>query len=183
MNGAELNRAIYSEPENVEMSYQQLKAHLRQAEKDRSHTVGYIVFTADSFDKSYTEEERTYVVGSNNKAFIEGMGGYSIYASSLDGSDKNVRLEAYMADEYGGKDGWKIEKCYVKDESNREMLDIIAGKFFIAYAPIESEKLLSMPKDLMKKYEEKFKYPERFYQTDNGIVAKAYKPVSKDMER
>ena len=74
MNGAELNRAIYSEPENVEMSYQQLKAHLRQAEKDRSHTVGYIVFTADSFDKSYTEEERTYVVGSNNKAFIEGMG-------------------------------------------------------------------------------------------------------------
>ena len=54
---------------------------------------------------------------------------------------------------------------------------------FIAYAPIESEKLLSMPKDLMKKYEEKFKYPERFYQTDNGIVAKAYKPVSKDMER
>lgn len=43
MNGAELNRAIYSEPENVEMSYQQLKAHLRQAEKDRSHTVGYIV--------------------------------------------------------------------------------------------------------------------------------------------
>lgn len=144
---------------------------------------GYIVFTADSFDKSYTEEERTYVVGSNNKAFIEGMGGYSIYASSLDGSDKNVRLEAYMADEYGGKDGWKIEKCYVKDESNREMLDIIAGKFFIAYAPIESEKLLSMPKDLMKKYEEKFKYPERFYQTDNGIVAKAYKPVSKDMER
>jgi len=183
MNGAELNRAIYSEPENVEMSYQQLKAHLRQAEKDRSHTVGYIVFTADSFDKSYTEEERTYVVGSNNKAFIEGMGGYSIYASSLDGSDKNVRLEAYMADEYGGKDGWKIEKCYVKDESNREMLDIIAGKFFIAYAPIESEKLLSMPKDLMKKYEDKFKYPERFYQTDNGIVAKAYKPVSKDMER
>ena len=40
-----------------------------------------------------------------------------------------------------------------------------------------------MPKDLMKKYEDKFKYPEHFYQTDNGIVAKAYKPVSKDMER
>lgn len=179
MNGAELNRAIYSEPENVEMSYQQLKAHLRQAEKDRSHTVGYIVFTADSFDKSYTEEERTYVVGSNNKAFIEGMGGYSIYASSLDGSDKNVRLEAYMADEYGGKDGWKIEKCYVKDESNREMLDIIAGKFFIAYAPIESEKLLSMPKDLMKKYKEEFKLPEKFAIDQTGrIIATKFDPES-----
>ena len=160
MNGLPLNRAVYSEPENVEMSYPQLKAHFRQAEK-----------------------ERTYVVSSNNKAFIEGMGGYSIYASSLDGSDKCVRLEAYMADEHGGKDGWKIEKCYVKDDSNREMLDIIAGKFFIAYAPIESEKFLSMPKELARKYEEKFKYPERFYKSMDGIEAKPYKPVSKDMER
>ena len=183
MNGLPLNRAVYSEPENVEMSYPQLKAHFRQAEKERNHTTGYIVFTADSFDKPYTEEQRTYVVSSNNKAFIEGMGGYSIYASSLDGSDKCVRLEAYMADEHGGKDGWKIEKCYVKDDSNREMLDIIAGKFFIAYAPIESEKFLSMPKELARKYEEKFKYPERFYKSMDGIEAKPYKPVSKDMER
>ena len=180
LNGLPLNRAIYSEPENVEMSYQQLKAHLRQAEKDRSHTVGYIVFTADSFDKSYTEEERTYVVGSNNKAFIEGMGGYSIYASSLDGSDKNVRLEAYMADEYGGDNGWKIEKCYVKDESSREMLDIIAGKFFIAYAPFESEKFLSMPNELAQKYKEKFKYPERFSVTDDGIKAEPYTPTEEN---
>lgn len=95
MNGMPLNRAVYSEPENVEMSYPQLKAHFRQAEKERNHTTGYIVFTADSFDKPYTEEQRTYVVSSNNKAFIEGMGGYSIYASSLDGSDKCVRLEAF----------------------------------------------------------------------------------------
>lgn len=170
MNGAELNRAIYSEPENVEMSYQQLKAHLQQAEKDKSHTVGYIVFTADSFDKSYTEEERTYVVGSNNKAFIEGMGGLSIYASSLDGSDKNVRLEAYMADEYGGKDGWKIEKCYVKDESNRKILDIIAGTFFVCYAPVDSEKFLSLPKELAEKYEEYFKEPEWFNTEAGGVM-------------
>ena len=72
MNGMPLNRAVYSEPENVEMSYPQLKAHFRQAEKERNHTTGYIVFTADSFDKPYTEEQRTYVVSSNNKAFIEG---------------------------------------------------------------------------------------------------------------
>ena len=31
MNGLPLNRAVYSEPENVEMSYPQLKAHFRQA--------------------------------------------------------------------------------------------------------------------------------------------------------
>ena len=105
------------------------------------------------------------------------------------GSLKNVSREEVhemvdeLFDEYGGKDGWKIEKCYVKDDSNREMLDIIAGKFFIAYAPIESEKFLSMPKELARKYEEKFKYPERFYKSLDGIEAKPYKPVSKDMER
>ena len=43
MNGLPLNRAVYSEPENVEMSYPQLKAHFRQAEKERNHTTGYIV--------------------------------------------------------------------------------------------------------------------------------------------
>ena len=50
-------------------------------------------------------------------------------------------------------------------------------------APIESEKFLSMPKELARKYEEKFKYPERFYKSLDGIEAKPYKPVSKDMER
>ena len=39
------------------------------------------------------------------------MGGYSIYGSSLDRSDMGVRLEAVMADEKGGPDGWKIENC------------------------------------------------------------------------
>ena len=180
MNGLPLNRAVYSEPENVEMSYPQLKAHFRQAEKERNHTTGYIVFTADSFDKPYTEEQRTYVVSSNNKAFIEGMGGYSIYASSLDGSDKCVRLEAYMADEYGGKDGWKIEKCYVKDERNREMLDIIAGKFFIAYAPFDSDKFCSLPDDLLEKYEKLFHCPEYFFRTDKEIKAAKYEPISID---
>jgi len=179
MNGLPLNRAVYSEPE---MSYPQLKAHFRQAEKERNHTTGYIVFTDDSFDKPYTEEQRTYVVSSNNKAFIEGMGGYSIYASSLDGSDKCVRLEAYMADEHGGENGWKIEKCYMK-ENSREMLDIIFGQFFIAYAPIESENFQSLPKNLAEKYKEKFKYPERIAKVNGEIVAVPFKPVRADKER
>lgn len=183
VSGMPLNRAVYSEAETREMSYPELKSLFRQAEKEKNHATGYIVFTQDSFEKPYTEEERTYVVSSNNKAFIEGMGGYSIYGSSLDGSDKCVRLEAYMADERGEKDGWKIEKCYVKDDSNREMLDIIAGKFFICYAPIESEKFLSLPDDLTRKYEEMFKYPEKFVRTDSGIQAIPFKPKSKDLER
>lgn len=183
MNGMSPNRAIYSEPEEVEMTYGELTGRFRQAEREGRHISGYIVFTQDSFTEAYSEEQRTYAVSSNNKAFIEGMGGYSIYASSLDGSDPCVRLEAYMADEHGGKDGWKIERCYMKDPESREMVDIIFGQFFVCYAPAESEKFLSLPKELAQKYEARFKFPERFFKQGNEIKAVPYKPKTRGQER
>ena len=77
------------------------------------HLTAHIVFTEDSWPDKYPLESRTYVVSSDNKAFIPGMGGYSIYGGSLDGTDPCVRLEAYMAAERGGKDGWKVDYCYL----------------------------------------------------------------------
>ena len=56
-------------------------------------------------------------------------------------------------------------------------MDIIAGPFFIAYAPIESESFLSLPKDLEEKYMKKFEKPEQFLMTDSGIKAIKYDPV------
>ena len=88
---------------------------------------------------------------------------------------------AIVCNEEGKMNGAELNRAIYSDD--KEILDIIAGKFFIAYAPIESEKFLSMPKELARKYEEKFKYPERFYKSLDGIEAKPYKPVSKDMER
>ncbi len=88
---------------------------------------------------------------------------------------------AIICNEEGKMNGSELNRAvYSKD---KQILDVIAGKFFVAYAPFESESFLSMPKDLMKKYEDKFRYPERFYKTPEGIEAKAYKPVAKDMER
>ena len=61
-------------------------------------------------------------MSSDNKAFQSGMGGYSIFASCLDGTDPLVRIDLLMRDEYG----WKIEKCYmIKDDYNR-LLDELA---------------------------------------------------------
>lgn len=178
LHGAELNRAIYSEPEQIEMNYQRLKDYFQLSESVCSHTTGYIVFTQDSFDKPYSEAERTYVISSNNKAFIKGVDGYSIYGSSLDGSDRNVRLEKYMYNEQGGTDGWRIEKCYVKDDSNVKIVDVIAGTFFIAYAPAESEKFLSMPPKMLEKYMDMFRCPEHFTFTNGKIEAIPYEPIS-----
>lgn len=103
------------------LTYNELKSLFRQREerlakvptKPEDHLIGCIVFTEDSFTAQYSLEERTYVVSSNNKAFQPNMGGYSIYANSLDGSDRGVRLEGYMAEEGNGERGWKVDYCYL----------------------------------------------------------------------
>lgn len=103
------------------MTYNEMKAIFRNHEKNNTggkHLVGCIVFTSDSFSAEYSEDSRTYRVSSDCKAFVPGMGGYSIFGSSLDGSDMDVRLDWYMADEKGGKEGWKVERCYLLKETN-----------------------------------------------------------------
>ena len=177
ITGLPLNRAVYSEPEEVDMTYHELCAKFRQAENQGRHISGYIVFTEDSWPDKYPVESRTYGVSSNNKAFQAGMGGYSIYGGSIDGTDPCVRLEQYMADEKGGKDGWKIERCYTKE---REMVDIIAGTFFIC--DCSGENFGSLNEDQLKTYTEMFKQPERFARIDGEIIAVPYTPA-KNNER
>lgn len=77
---------------------------------------GVIVIKEDSFNQPYSLEERSYVVNNDNKAWISGMLGYSIYGTSLDGVDRGVRLESYLTEERGGKNGWKVDYCYLLEE-------------------------------------------------------------------
>jgi hypothetical protein len=78
--------------------------------EDKAPLYGNVVISQDSFNKPYSEEERTYVFRSDNKAFLSGMIGNSIISDSKDGSDKGVRLDWYIWD------GWKIERCYITKE-------------------------------------------------------------------
>ena len=141
----------------------------------------------DTFEKVETSEKISVILIEPDKypkvieiedtleAMQETVGGYIEEYMPFDDE------VAIVCNEEGKMNGAELNRAIYSND--KEILDIIAGKFFIAYAPIESESFLSMPKDLMKKYEDKFRYPERFYQTDKGIEAKAYKPISKDMER
>ncbi|MCD7887869.1 MAG: hypothetical protein LUG44_09725 [Clostridiales bacterium] len=116
-------------PHEVNMTYSTMRNYFRAAERACQHLSGFIVFSPASFEKEYSVESRTYAVSSDNKAFRPNMGGYSIYASSLDGSDPCVRLEQYMASERGGKGGWQIERCYMmSDEVERAKAIIRAAK-------------------------------------------------------
>lgn len=114
-------------PHEVNMIYLTMKNYFRAAERACQHLTGFIVFSPASFTKEYSAESRTYVVSSDDKAFWPNAGGYSIFASSLDGSDPCVRIELYMASELGGPDGWQIERCFMNaDEVEKARALIVA---------------------------------------------------------
>lgn len=102
------------------MKYSELKKIFCEHERafHQKPLKAHIIFTEDSFEQNYSKESRTYVVSSDNKAFMSGMGGYSIFASCLDGTDRSIRLERYMTEEAGGKKGWKVEDCYLIENDN-----------------------------------------------------------------
>ena len=110
------------------MTYSAMRNYFRAAERVGKHLTGYIVFSPASFTEEYSLESRTYVVSSDNKAFQPNMGGYSIFASSLDGSDRGVRIEQYMASERGGPDGWQIEHCYMMADEMKRARDLMKAE-------------------------------------------------------
>lgn len=179
IQGLPPNRAVYIDPVPEEMSYADLCRQFREAERNGQHLIGRITFTEDSFSYPFSEEARTYVVSSQNKAFMPNMGGYSIYASALDGSDPMVRLEQYMADERGGENGWKIERCCLMP-THREMADLICGTFFIC--DCSGSDFGSLTQEQADRYAKEFRLPERFYREAGEVKAVPFDP-SKEPER
>lgn len=93
------------------MEYAILKELFKAANAKGEKLEGFILFSAESFSKPYTEKQRCYFVNSDNKAFMPNASGYSIFGTSADGKDVGVRLENYMKDERGGTNGWVVEDC------------------------------------------------------------------------
>lgn len=75
----------------------------------------------------------------------------------------------------GGECGF----CY----RNRKVSDIIHGTFLVVYTPGESEKLESMPLELVIKYAKRFLYPEAFLHIGNDVLVFPIKPVLAEKER
>lgn len=177
-----LNRAVYVLRKPIEMTYGEMTKRFREAEEQGKSLLGYVVFTQDSFNREYSEDSRTYLVSSRNKAFISGMGGYSIYGASLDGSDLCVRLDYYMANEHGGSNGWKIEKCYMFNDE--PVLDyVVRGDFLLAYVPEGGKFLQSLPEKLAEQYARRFEYPEHFTWKNQKIEVISKAKTAKEHER
>ncbi len=70
------------------------------------------VASNSNFDQEYPLEERSYKFSSDNKKFLPNMIGSSIWAESLDGSDR-IRLDWYL---YKQDNGWDWEYFYLLEE-------------------------------------------------------------------
>lgn len=62
-----------------------------------------------------------------------------------------------------------------------KIADIIAGTAFICDGT--GENFGSLSEEKLEKYSEKFKLPEKFYRTDEGIMAVPYQPKDKNIQR
>lgn len=88
---------------------------------------------------------------------------------------------AIVCNEEGKMHGLELNRAiYGKDGL---IQDIMCGSFFVCYAPIESEKFMSLPEELKQKYEEKFRWPEQFYFRGDGIKVRKMEPKTNEMER
>lgn len=82
--------------------------HKIEHQFDQPSLIGVVVFKASNWEKEYPLDARSYAFSSSNKAFIPGMGGNSIFASSIDGQDVMIRLDYYLS-------AWEIDYCYIQE--------------------------------------------------------------------
>ena len=71
----------------------------------------------------------------------------------------------------------------IYNEKTGELMDIVAGSFFIVGTPPGAESFQSLTQEQQMKYSKMFRYPERFAESYGKIVADKYKPASKETER
>lgn len=74
---------------------------LRKEFYDQQNKYALITYKQENFEKEFSEQSRTYMVGSYNKCFQSGKIANSMFGSCIDGTDIGVRLDWY---------NWKVEK-------------------------------------------------------------------------
>ena len=103
-----MKKLTWSEVVKAMWNFNEEHGYKTKGNKERLEAV--VVFTEDSFNKPFTEKERSYQFSSDNKAFLPDQIGNSIFADCLDDKDLGVRIDWYMHD---NEKPWKVEYCYL----------------------------------------------------------------------
>jgi hypothetical protein len=85
------------------------KISFNELEENENWEEAVIVFTAASFNRPYSEKERSYKISRKANYFNQKKISTSIFGNCLDGTDDGIRLDLYMHSE----NPWKIDYCYV----------------------------------------------------------------------
>ena len=123
-----------------------------------------------------TERAEVIEISDDLRSMQEVVGGMiEEYQPFYDAEDERVKDVAIVCNDEGKFNGSRMNRTVYDDQDSP--LDIIYGTFFICYAPIASEKFLSLPKDLEEKFLAKFELPEMFLMTPDGLRAEKFIPV------
>ena len=79
-----------------------------------------------------------------------------------------------VCNEEGKINGLPLNRAIYAEPDRGEMLDIIAGTFFVC--DCSGEDFGSLSPEQLRRYMELFKYPERFFRAGNDIKAVPYIP-------
>lgn len=82
-----------------------------------------------------------------------------------------------VCNEEGKINGLPLNRA-IRDEDTNEIADIIAGTFFIC--DCRGESFGSLSNEQQKRYLEKYRLPERFFRTRDGIESVPYKPQNRE---
>lgn len=103
------------------------------------------------------------------------VGGYiEEYQPFHDESDPRVDDVTIYCNEEGKIN--RLPPSRAIEDEDGTLLDVIAGPFFICYAPLASETIQSLPDDLEQRFKDKFDLPEHFFMTKDGVKAEKYDP-------
>lgn len=77
---------------------------------------------------------------------------------------------ALICNEEGKCSGLSLNRAIYYQDSE-EIMDIIAGDFFVVFAPYDAEDFQTLPDNLMSKYYNLFRYPEMFFRDGDEFKA------------
>ena len=103
------------------------------------------------------------------------------YQPFHDDNDPRVDDVAIYCNEEGKINRLSPSRAVIDDDGRVQ--DVIAGPFFICYAPLASETIQSLPEDLERRFKDKFELPEHFFLTKDGMEAVKYDPEISNRER
>lgn len=140
------------------MTFFELTNFLCEANSNEEIFTAYVTISNKSFAKEYSWESRTYIFTSEEKRFKADAISSSIWASSVDGTDANIKLSDYIY----GPSCWEVESCGIVNFQLSKTVENNISKLLFFKTSISAtnamlEEFKNIAKEECKTFEKEFK--------------------------